>query len=101
MISAQLNPSAGAEVYDPRGTCLGIHILLTDRENRPEEELIRLAASVGVKVYGLSGYDIHPGHGMGDSTVVLGYASLSEDEIRRGAELLNRCWARDDYRMGK
>lgn len=84
-----------------RGEHAGIHILLTDRENRPEEELIRLAASVGVKVYGLSGYDIHPGHGMGASTVVLGYASLSEDEIRRGAELLNRCWARDDYRTGK
>lgn len=75
-----------------RGEHAGIHILLTDRENRPEEELIRLAASVGVKVYGLSGYDIHPDQNRGASTVVLGYASLSEDEIRRGAELLNRCW---------
>lgn len=75
-----------------RGEHAGIHILLTDRENRPEEELIRLAASVGVKVYGLSGYDIHPDQNRGASTVVLGYASLSEDEIRLGAELLNRCW---------
>lgn len=80
------------QMFTIRGEHAGIHILLTDRENRPEEELIRLAASVGVKVYGLSGYDIHPDQNRGASTVVLGYASLSEDEIRLGAELLNRCW---------
>ncbi len=89
------------QMFTIRGEHAGIHILLTHRENKAEEQLIRLAASAGVRVYGLSSYDIHPEHDLRSSTVVLGYASLSEDEIRRGAELLNGCWSNDDHRTGK
>lgn len=76
-----------------RGEYAGIHILLTHRDNWPEEKLIALAAAAGVRVYGLSSYYIHPEHNRRPSTVVLGYASLSEEEIRRGAKLLHGCWA--------
>lgn len=78
-----------------QGEHAGIHILLTDRMGRTEEELIRLAAGAGVKVYGISGYYICPGPRKEASTVVLGYASLSEAEIVQGAGLLVRCWSGD------
>lgn len=77
-----------------RGEHAGIHILLTGKGERTEEALIAQAAAVGVKVYGLSGYDIHPGHSHRPATVVLGYASLSEAQIRTGAALLRECWGR-------
>lgn len=84
-----------------RGEHAGIHILLTHRKNWTEEQLIQMAASVGVRVYGLSGYDIRPEHTRRPSTVVLGYASLSEAEIRLGTELLNGCWTATDSRCKK
>lgn len=80
--------------FTVRGEHAGIHILLTHKENWPEERLIQLAASAGVRVYGLSGYYIHPEQKRKPSTVVLGYASLSEGEIKLGAELLRGCWLR-------
>lgn len=75
-----------------RGEHAGIHILLTHKGNWSEEKLIALAAAAGVKVYGLSSYYIHPEHNHRPSTVVLGYASLSEDAIKLGAGYLNGCW---------
>lgn len=75
-----------------RGEHAGIHILLTHKGDWSEETLTRLAADAGVRVYGLSGYYIHPEHNHRPSTVVLGYASLSEDQIQRGAEMLCACW---------
>lgn len=75
-----------------RGEYAGIHILLTHKGNWSEEKLISLASEAGVKVYGLSSYYIHPEHNHRPSTVVLGYASLSEEEIRLGAGYLNDCW---------
>lgn len=80
--------------FTVRGEHAGIHILLTHKGNWPEERLIQLAASAGVRVYGLSGYHIHPEQKRELSTVVLGYASLSEEEIKLGAELLRGCWLR-------
>ena len=80
------------EQFEIRGEHAGIHILLTSKYNRSEQELISLAAEAGVKVYGLSSYFIHPEHNHRPATVVLGYASLSEDAIREGIEILNRCW---------
>ncbi|MDO5405718.1 MAG: PLP-dependent aminotransferase family protein [Eubacteriales bacterium] len=76
------------------GEYAGIHILLTCREpwEAAEQELIDLAARAGVKVYGLSSYYIHPEHNSHPATIVLGYASLSEEQIRQGAELLTECW---------
>ena len=80
------------EQFEVRGEHAGIHILLTSKTGESEPELIRKAAEAGVKVYGLSSYFIHPEHNHRPATVVLGYASLSEDAIREGIEILNRCW---------
>ena len=80
------------EQFEIRGEHAGIHILLTSKYNRSEQELISLAAEAGVKVYGLSSYFIHPEHNHRLATVVLGYASLNEDAIREGVGILTRCW---------
>lgn len=76
-----------------RGEHAGLHLLLTDRKGREESRLITLAEKSGVKVYGMSGYFILEEHNTYPSTVVLGYASLTEEEIRTGLALLCRVWS--------
>ena len=78
--------------FEIRGEHAGLHILLTSRNGVPEEALIRKASEAGVRVYGLNSYFIHPEHNHRPSTVVLGYASLSEKQIIDGIHLLETCW---------
>lgn len=78
--------------FEIRGEHAGLHILLTSRNGVPEEVLIRKAAEAGVRVYGLNSYFIQPEHNHRPSTVVLGYASLSEEQIVDGIHLLKTCW---------
>ena len=78
--------------FEIRGEHAGLHILLTSRNGVPEEALIRKAAEAGVRVYGLNSYFIQPEHNHCPSTVVLGYASLSEEQIVDGIHLLKTCW---------
>ena len=78
--------------FEIRGEHAGLHILLTSRNGVPEEALIRKAAEAGVRVYGLNSYFIYPEHNHRPSTVVLGYASLSEEQIVDGIHLLKTCW---------
>lgn len=80
------------EAFSIRGEHAGLHILLTHRGQWPEAELIRLAEAAGVRVYALSNYYIWQEHSRKSSTVILGYANLSEEEIRRGVELLVPAW---------
>lgn len=75
-----------------RGEHAGLHILLTDRKGRSEEVLVQQAADMGVRVYGLSHHYIHPEQNREKSTVMLGYATLHEDEIVTGIELLKKGW---------
>ncbi len=74
------------------GEYAGLHLLLTHRR-APERELIRLAGEAGAKVYGLSSCFIgDPEKASGSRTVLLGYASLTKDEILQGADRLVRAW---------
>lgn len=76
--------------FEVSGENAGLHILLTARD-RSEEDLIELAGRQGVRVYGLSDYDI-TGRGSGHRTVVLGYANMTEEEIREGVSRLKEAW---------
>ena len=76
------------ETFEIGGEFAGLHVLLSHRGEMTEEELVAAAARVGVKVYGLSGFFIHKEHAGQTKTVILGYASLSETEIKEGAALL-------------
>ncbi len=74
------------------GENAGLHVLLTHKGGMEEAELEQRAAEAGVKVYGLSRYFIHPEHNRYPSTVVLGYANLTEGEIRDGVRRLKKAW---------
>lgn len=81
-----------------QGELAGLHLLLESRKNTSEEELIARAWEAGVRVYGLSEYlipaatipkECFPPE---SRTILLGYAGLSADQIRDGAERLKRAW---------
>lgn len=55
-----------------------------------EQELIRRARQAGIKVYPLSEYCVNEADY--PPTVILGYATLSEEEIREGVRLLAQAW---------
>ena len=69
-----------------RGEQAGLHFLLTV-PGRTEDELVRAAAAQGVRVHPLSQY-CHNGAPPLPSTLVLGFAGLSEEELTRAAGLL-------------
>lgn len=72
------------------GAEAGLHFLLT-LPRFSEEELVERAAEKSVRVHPLSRYchAVPPR----PSTVVLGFAGLSEEELRETAELLKEAWA--------
>lgn len=77
--------------FEISGANAGLHLVLIDKKGRKEEALIEAAASVGVKVYGLSKYIIdnkkeHP------ATILIGYAENEIDEIESGIFALVDCW---------
>ena len=76
------------------GEDAGLHILLQDKRGRSEKELTDAAAKVGVRVYGLSEFcvgEIAPQWKA--DTVILGYASLKNEQIKEGMERLRSVWA--------
>ncbi len=65
----------------------GLHLLIRIHNGMSEQELIQEAAAYSVKVYAISEY------GKTDNkTVLLGFASLSEDEIQNAVRLLAKAW---------
>lgn len=73
--------------FEISGEYAGLHVLLTCRGERTEEQLEKAAETEGIRVYGLSGSYI----GKKDTesrTVILGYASLTEEKIQEGAAAL-------------
>jgi len=82
------------------GEHAGLHLLLTDRKGRSEEELVLRAEKRNVKVYGLSGSFIHREHNKYPPTVILGFANLTETEIQKGIALLKEAWSVDGSKEG-
>lgn len=77
------------------GENAGLHLLLTCQDGRSEEELIRMAAQEGVKVYGLSESFVAgkpaPPWNQG-AVLLLGYGGLSEKEMEEGMKRLSQAW---------
>lgn len=80
------------DLFTIRGEYAGLHILLTHKAGVPEETLVAAALEAGVRVYGISSCYIHPDQVRLTSTVVIGYANLTEEEIREGVRLLGEAW---------
>ena len=76
--------------FEITGENAGLHLLLTAKNGESEENLIREAASEGIKVYGLSESFIDKK--AESSTVIIGYGGMSEENMRQGIERLAHAW---------
>lgn len=92
------------DICTVQGEHAGVHVLLKMKNGMSEEEAVRRAAKESVKVYGLSEYcvenviekesenekkDMMKRLG---ATVLMGYATLTEDEIREAVTRLEKAW---------
>lgn len=73
------------------GEHAGVHLLLAFEGDVREEELIRRAKERGVRVYGLSDYRLCKS-AADRPTVLLGYANLSEGQIKDAVSILTQIW---------
>ena len=78
--------------FEITGEFAGLHVLLKDKKKETEQSLLEKAAEKGVRVYGLSGFYMEESQAKETSTIVLGYAGLTEEKIRRGVELLRNAF---------
>lgn len=69
----------------------GLHVLINVNNAMSEEQLVWKARNAGVRVHGISEYFIKK-RSYYKGTILLGFASLSEDEIREGIERLKKAW---------
>ena len=74
--------------FEIKGEYAGLHVLLTDRKGEAEQALLAKAEEKKVRVYGLSGFCMEERRAKESHTIVLGYAGLTEEEIRKGVGLL-------------
>ena len=73
-----------------QGENAGTYLALTSKEGRTEAELVELAKSVGVKVYGMSQHlEIADEEYFG---ILLGFGGLSLEEMKEGLELLAKVY---------
>lgn len=73
------------------GEHAGVHLLLHFKNGMTEEELVTRADNVGIRVYGMSDYRVNK-TGKENATILLGYANLTEEQIRQAVRILIECW---------
>lgn len=73
------------------GENAGVHMLLNITDGRSEEELITLAKTKGIGVYGLSDYYISK-EDIKETKLILGYANLKEEELKIACKKLCEAW---------
>lgn len=78
-----------------QGRHTGLHLLLTLPEGPGEGAMVASALAAGVRLRGLSGYYMARPERCPENTVVLGYASLRDEEIPGLVEALREAWAAD------
>lgn len=89
LILNELKPFERA--FDISGSNAGLHVLLTDRQGRREDELAAAAMEEGVRVYQMQDFR------MGESAstpamLILGYGALTGEEICEGISRLQNIW---------
>lgn len=89
LVDAIRNVLPGAQV---EGTSAGLHFTLKIKNGMDEQELIRTAGQNQVKVYGISRYYSSLPSEQGDSTLLLGFATLKISEIDEAVSTLTKAW---------
>ena len=87
-----LEEAFGCDRTEVRGRHTGLHLLLTLRDGPGEEKMILAAAEQGVRLRGLSEYYMEGSAACPENTVVLGYASLSDEAIENVVAALKTAW---------
>ena len=80
-----------SELCSISGEHAGVHLLLTFENGMTEEELIQKAKERDIRVYGLSDYCIGA-EDRTEPTILLGYANLTEEQIKEAIGILRKCW---------
>ena len=91
-LAAALEEAFGREKIRLDGRHTGLHLLLTLPGGPGEEAMIASAQKEGVKLRGLSEYYMEHRELCRENTVVLGYASLKNEEIPELVQALRRAW---------
>lgn len=73
------------------GESAGLHLLVQYLGEKTEEELIQLAKGCGIKVYPLSNYMTEK-KTIENPVMILGFARLSEEDIKKGISVLIKVW---------
>lgn len=88
-----LEKTFGREPITLRGRHTGLHLLLTLHSARGEEQMVSAAAREGVRLRGLSEYYMERRETCPVNTVVIGYASVADQEIPSLVAILHRAWS--------
>ena len=86
-----INSSKLVKIVSIYGYDAGLHLLL-EVNGYSEAELIKRASDYGVKVYGLSNYYQSLTNGVPNNCILIGYSSLSVDDIKKSVILLEKAW---------
>lgn len=89
LVKAITEIDCGIEIL---GADAGLHLLLHISNGMTEEELIFSALSHGVKVYGISKYYFDKTYLKNSPTLLLGFATMTENEIVKAVAILKDTW---------
>lgn len=83
-----------SEICSCFGEHAGIHLLLRFHNGISEDEAVERAKSVGIRVYGLSEFFVQEKKET-EAVVLIGYATLTEEEIKEALQILSRIWKKE------
>ena len=83
-----------SEICSCFGEHAGIHLLLRFHNGISEDEAVERAKSAGIRVYGLSEFFVQEKKET-EAVVLIGYATLTEEEIKEAMQILSRIWKKE------
>lgn len=83
-----------SEICSCFGEHAGIHLLLRFHNGISEDEVVERAKSAGIRVYGLSEFFVQEKKET-EAVVLIGYATLTEEEIKEALQILSRIWKKE------
>lgn len=83
-----------SEICSCFGEHAGIHLLLRFHNGISEDEAVERAKSAGIRVYGLSEFFVQEKKET-EEVVLIGYATLTEEEIKEALQILSRIWKKE------
>jgi GntR family transcriptional regulator/MocR family aminotransferase len=91
-LAQALEDAFGRKNIDLKGRHTGLHLLLTLKNGPGEAAMVAKAREQGVGLRGLSEYYMERRETCPENTVVLGYASLRDEDIPEMVAALKRAW---------